>query len=635
MANKKWIFKNRYLLPITIILVIVLTYAWITNEGVIVFYGDSLKQQIPFYSGMWEKVHSGNLGFWDWSMIFGTNSFAQTFYCYLNNPYLYIILMFPKEWIPQIYTLTNLLKLLLTYISAFWWLTKIKRSEVSAISGALIVSFSAWFLTMYEWGHLLDVFPLYFVVLILVDDFILKGKRNLLIVTIAIMIIINYYLSYMFLPFIMIYACYRLYVLLDIISIKIYTAKLIKLFGMILLSVMVSGFILLPSAYIVLKTPRIMDSQSPVIYGFSIIYRIITSIFLPAAYHTQPNILTSALGIGWYGGISLFSLFITPITIIMLFKANKTKERKALLLIMLLFLIATCIPFIYKLLQGTLETRWFYMFSIISALIASYMIDDIFVSNKKYNMFFVLCLLTCLLGVFYLYSSSNDLIVSKFKFYVFLALFLIFTTGYVISLKKRSKLLLLVIITIESLFMFANSLYVKGIVEHIKINTVEYREVINEIKENDQGFYRVQFSQGMLNNNASLDTYNYILANLPYSYDVMGTSGYSSLYSFDQDIYLSRYKEDWTFYQTEGRIFVNQFESVKYWIANKDELPPFGFYFYKVINDKIIYKNKYYIELGYYNDRIIDESVLSGLSILDQDMLLVDYATIENSINKN
>ncbi|MEA5027123.1 MAG: YfhO family protein [Erysipelotrichaceae bacterium] len=621
--------KLSYLIPIISVIVFIYLYIHFTNDGVISFYGDSYKQQIQFYAGMWEKVHNGTIGFWDWTMLFGTNSFAQTFYCQLNNPYLYLVLLFPKRLIPQIYTLTNLLKLFLTYLGAFWWLKGIGRSKPASIAGAMIVSFSGWFLTMYEWGHLLDVFPLYFLTLILVERYFKDGKQYPVILCIALMTIINFYSSYMFLPFIIVYVLYRDYNLHDH-SVKIRLKLVGRFFIYILIAVSIAGFVLLPSAYIVLKTPRVSAPYKNLIISFSILYRYISSVFFPMAYRVVSNILSAVNGVGSYGGVSLFSLFITPLALLALPWTSNKKEKYSLISFYAVFFLVMLFPILYKLLQGTEETRWFYMFSMISALAVSYVFDQLILSSKSVRFYVRLCLAFFLIVIiFIIYAYYRDIIVDKNLLIKYIATLVIFTICYLIAFAKKNTVMIVLLITMEGLACFMLNLYLNPSIDASLIDTIEYQGVFDHLKDEDSGFYRVQISQQMRKENASFDNYNYVLANLPYAYDIMGTSGYTSLFDFDQSDYLDRYQESWTFYQTEGRLFNTNVENVKYWIGYENELAPFGFTFVENFDEYAIYQNDYFIELGYFSNEIINVDLLTGLSYLKQDQILNSYVVAD------
>lgn len=626
--------KNRYILPIIIIILIILITIAINNNWTIVFYGDSYKQQIQFYAGMWEKFHNGSIGFWDWTMLFGTNSFAQTFYCQITNPFLYIILLFPKVLIPQIYTFTNLLKIFLTYLTAYWWLKKINRSEPSSIIGALILCFSGWFLTMYEWGHLLDIFPLYFIAFIFVENYLHSKKMYPIILTIALMTIINFYSSYMFLPFLLVYGVYRYYILYDYSSIKAYLKIILKFIFIILVGVGIAGLTLLPTAYIVIQTPRVNESYQYSIINFSMFYRFFSSIFLPMAYRIYSNVLSTVFASGSYGGVSLYCLFITPICILLVPFTKDKKEKKSIIALYLLFFTVMFFPILYKLLQGTTETRWFYMFSIISAIAVSYVNDQI-INKQIEKKTFIYCffVISVIMVLLIIYASSKAIIVDKILLPKYIIAMVIFTLLYLYSFYYNKVLFTVLLVTIEGCFCFILYLNLNKQVANTQINTTEFQTVLDYLKNNDDTFYRIQFSQKIIKNNANFDDYNYVLANLPYAYDLMGTSGYTSLYNFDQSDYINRYQKDWTFYQSEGHVYNTSLENVKYWIGYNNETVPFGFSFIANIDEFSIYQNNYFIELGYYTDKLLDDDVVLNRPYLTQDQLLAQYAVVDKGQN--
>lgn len=619
--------RKIHLLPIITIIIIFYIYTIIINDGILIFYGDSYEQVLQFYAGMWTKIHNGNIGFWDWSLGFGTNSFATVYYSNLNNIYLYLTLIFPKYFLPKILSIYPLIKLLLVYILSFHWLRKINRSYYSSIIGALVITFSGWVMVLFNYNLFLDTYPLYFLTLYLFENFLLNGKPTLTILSLSLTIITNFYNGYMFLPFFLAYAIYRYYLTNDMFfNLKI-IKYVLKIVSFILIAVAISGAVLLPLINIVLQTPRLEEVTHFHFINLSTLYRFVSSMFIPVAYKLNPNLfinLNQYNGIGWSGGTSLFSLVLSIIMLPLLPFISNKKEKRALLFLFLLFFIILCIPTLYRLLQGTEETRWFYMFSIIVALSITLIMDDILRNKIKtqylINSFvfaiiiFLLILCTSLLKEWYFDRKHLALFSLSFIF---------LSSVYTMFLLKKSKKFLIVTIVLEVLFNMYYMLDFDPPKTSTDISVTKLDNIVEYINKLDNSFYRIYFSENSRQ-----------VANSPYAYNYMASSFYSSLYNFEQIKYLRRYTGSWLANQTDGRIYNYNIESYKYWIGLENEIPPFGYYHINDFDDYLIYQNKYYQGLGFVSDETLDETTIDHLPFFKQDQLLQKYIFSSDSSNQ-
>lgn len=608
----------------------------INNDSLLIFYGDSYEQQLHFYMHGYEMIKSGEFAFWDWSLGFGANTFSHVFY-FLFSPFFYLTLLFEKSSIPYLFLYLNALKMLLMFMFTYLWLGEVVDRKESRIMGAFLITFSGWVMSSYHTNHLLDMYSLYPLVLFFTEKFLKERKFRGLVITSALIGIFNYYFLYMLIPFLCIYALFRYIILNNDFTLKIILNDGIKYFLYLILGVLLSSIVLIPSVNILMQVPRLSDGSSGSIFEIVTkfdIYRIFSSLFIPVMERFEPNYYISNNTyeyIGWGAGNSLYTFIITPAMIIVLPFLKDKKQKHGIGIIYLILFIFALFPFFYKLFQGTLDTRWYYMFTFMNAYTVSIITDNI-LDNKIDKKWFSIASIITIIICFLLYAVSLKMwfnpnldkmnIVKKQIFILALFLSLYNIAFYY---RKYTNILLITILGIEAIFCF-NLIFkfdrpIKS--ENFKENTINDMEPINYITDNDDSFYRITY-----------DSMNLITQNEPMAKGYAGVSFYESLYNFEQEDFLARYKSTWSMPATYGRFKSYNLLSTKYWYSNQFNKPsPYGYEFLAQVGDYNIYENKYYIELGYAMDNTLNEDVFKELSIFDQDRVMQNYIITKNSTN--
>lgn len=625
--------KIKVLIPILIVLAIIFLPIILTNQSILIFYGDSAEQMLQFYLGGWEKVHSGSLGLWDFSNAYGASSFCEVYY-YLTSPFFWLCCLFPKEWISSGFLYLNVLKLFLAYLFAYKWLKNVIHKDYIAIIGALAATFSGWVCFLFHYNLFLDTYFLYFILLFLVDRTLFDNKNPIFISLVtAFLCICNYYCAYMFLPFMIIYACIRLYSNVEK-GIKENCLTLIKLFGWILLGVGMSCFILIPCAQIVIMSSRLSENSytlfQPV--NWKILYRIITSLISPVLYRYDSNLFITyeiGNGLGWSGGASLFtSIFIFSLCVLVPFMKNKRKQ-KVFIITFLLFALMLIFPVFYKILQGSIETRWYYMIALFNIYVAMHVLNEIDENKISYKkVCFSILTVMGLIGICVVFSYFKWLMKDVRFLIKVMFILCILLIGYMIACIKKYRRVLVCIAMVEAILpmstMFYNDGYIRAEDLQMEIHNIDF--IVDYLKEIDPQFYRIGFSSRM----------DRFCENMPFSNNIASTTSYSSLYNFYQEDFLSRFKRDWKINLNTGRIKTDNLMGVKYWISDKDdELVPYGYLYVEKMVDYNIYLNKRCLYLGFATDQTLNEEVFKKLSYMDQDRLLPFYIITQDSTNYN
>ena len=586
----------------------------------IIFYGDSLEQMLSFYMAGYEKVHSGTLGFWDWSNGLGANQFTAVYY-YLTSPFFWISCLFDKNSLPMVFEILIIIKLFLIYIFAYLWLKKLFNKKLSVI-GALLLTLNGWTLFVFQYNLFFEGYLFYFICLYFYEKKI-QDNSKLFPIMVAITCIVNYYCAYMFVPFMVLYIFSRRYINNQDKWIKL---SLIDLFEG-LIGIVISAFVLLPCAHIVISSPRMIDESHSLFsfIGFKSFFRYFSSLFIPYANRIETNLLISNTipnsGIGWVNGSSLYTSILFIILFIPMFFTKKSRTKKVLIIDYAIALIFISFFIFYKLFQGTFETRWFYMFIILNVLSMLYTLnhlDDILMNKKLIyiNLFIVVFILLGLCLVSYLYRFySYD---NKKLLLIFLMISLILIIIYTLLIKYRKLTLILIFIIFETIYANGLALKTDANLEYSwlyqEFNPYTY-DFANYLKNYEEGFYRVAFSSGMNTKE-----------NFPEIMNLKSNTIYSSLYNYNQEEYLNRRKSNWKISRNEGRYRSDFYDGIKYWGTIKDsELIPFGYGIEALFGDKEFYRNKYYMELGYVNNRYINKDVFNKLSKINQEQLFPYY----------
>ena len=141
--------------------------------------------------------------------------------------------------------------------------------------------------------------------------------------------------------------------------------------------------------------------------------------------------------------------------------------------------------------------------------------------------------------------------------------------------------------------------------------------VLNNIKEKDNGFYRIQLDI------TTMPEY-YKQANIPFAYNYAGTSIYNSTYEGEMSEYYKRINNGlWMFNQLTGRQEMYNQLSSKYFISFGDsKVVPVNYEKVFSTNEGfIVYENKDFIDLGY-SGEVINIKDFEKLPYLYQDMLM-------------
>ena len=623
--------KKYHYMTLLVAIVLVAHLKYILSGGPMIFYGDNAQQVLPFYYHGWDLVHSGELNFWDWNHGLGASLFTHSYY-FLASPFFWLMTLFPREAIPYLFLYWYILKLSLLAIFSFMWLCRLNKNLTVAFIGALMITFSGWVVTYYHFFFFLDAFLLYPLILYAIERYLTEKKYALMVCMIALLTVTNLYFSYQLIPFAMMYSLFRNFMMnrgKEIIMVQL------KVIGFYLLGIGLGGLVLIPSALIIIQTPRFSEGGFSMTSMVSLkeFYRYVTSILVAPGDRYNPNFLINTEidpGIGWGGGASLYTSMLTPLCLPLILFLKDKREKMGYLIFLGSLAFFFLFKVFYYLFVASLETRWFYMFTFLFVMIVTRFLEGYFTQKEvisyhhKYFKTTVIALSGGIIlaswGLYFITLWKNWNPVAHHirmlrEHFIFASIMIVILA--VILLYKKIKHPLWIISLLVAVEGGGSLQHLISVDPPLSKSDLAYQEVersgfFNELQQMDSSFYRVE-----VNSHKQSD------ANLPMSSHFKGFRFYSSVYQYSMDQFLTPLKTaGWTISQQIGKEHVQNLLAYKYYVDFEgDGNVPFGFYYLTNLNGYIVYQNRYASELGFMVNQFISESAFNEKTPLEQNLL--------------
>lgn len=338
MNNKKnTLFKeNKYVLLTFLAALIIYTLTYILR-GVypfgdqIVLKVDLYHQYAPFHEELRSRILNGQSLFYSWEGGLGKEFLVQCAY-YTASPLSIFILLFSQHSLPEALAIFILLKICFSGAFFSYYLKRtFDKNDISIMAFGLLYSFSS-FMTGFYWNVMwLDAVALFPLVALGIQRLVDEGERHIYLISLALVIIINFYIAFIVCVFSVIYFfAYMLgkYTLKK--NKSLITDRIIK-FGIIsLLAGGISMFLTIPTV-IALSHTATSDSTFPRFEIYENIYQIITNHFVGARpvvlarNEDLPNVYSGVITMllvpfyffnrrinirekAWFGGMLIFML---------------------------------------------------------------------------------------------------------------------------------------------------------------------------------------------------------------------------------------------------------------------------------------------------------------------------------------
>lgn len=338
----------------------------IYDNGYFLYYGDFNVQEIPFYQMVHDAIQSGNVN-WSSTTDLGTGLVGSYSFYLLGSPFFWITMLFPSKAVPYLMAPLFMLKFMCTSLSAYIYLRRYVKNKNFAVIGGLLYAFSGFSIYNIFFFHFHEAMIAFPLLLAALDAFMKDNRRGVLVLGIFFSCIVNYYFFAGQVIFVIIYwiimVCTKNY------SVK-FTQILLLAFE-VLLGFIATSVLLLPSIMSVMGNPRLEqypNGWDALVYSIPQRYwYIVLSFFFPPELPAFPN-FTKSVDANWAsvsGWLPLFSM-----AGVIGFLQSKTRNwlKKILPLLFLMALIPVLNSSFQLFNSSIYYARWFYMLELMMAL---------------------------------------------------------------------------------------------------------------------------------------------------------------------------------------------------------------------------------------------------------------------------
>ena len=615
-------------------LLIVLLPLMVMDKGLFIYYGDFVSQQLPFYFHANEVVHNGGLFGWDWGTDLGS-SFIGSYAFYLSgSPFFWLSAILPAK--AALYTIPWLLCLKhgIAALTAYGYIRRFVANKNAAVIGGLLYAFSGFQVFNIFFNHFQDVTAFFPLMLIALEELVNNGRRGWFAASVALMACINYFFFAGQFVFLLLYFFMRVKSRDFHISMR----KFFAIFLEGLIGVLIACVVLLPAALAVVDNDRVSQSlfgQNMVFYSDKTrILRIIQSFFMIPDAPARPNLFDTESGkwasIGGY--LPLFSMM----GVITFMGQKRRHWATRLIWLCILFAFVPILNCSFYMFNGSYYARWFYMPILVMAMMTAYTLDN---ADMDWKMGMrVTLVMPVVFGIISLFPTLNDDGETEFfkfannypYFYGILAgVLLSWLALYWVRCRRREgKPFLKQALALTVAASIGCTMAVVYFGKYIGVDGGEYtRKAINgrqnlsiscdseEVREN--GFFRVDISE-------NVDNYPMFwgLPNMRCFHSVVP----STLMEFYESIGITRdvaSRAEPEHYTLRGLF------SVKYYfqeIKEDEETPNVdipGFVYDHDENGFRIYRNNYYIPMGFAYDYYVTDEALDGKTDAAREHVLI------------
>lgn len=587
MNKKDYIFISIIcLIPIILILILLFngyayasTVDWSNQHYVLPEYFRNL-----FYdNGKLLPSFSMNIGM-------GQNIFYFSYYGYLS-PIVLISYLFP--YIPMhIYMIAiSIIMLFLSIILFYKWIKNKYDSNIAFITTFIFALNST--LSYHFHRHIMFVIYMPFMLLALksVDLFFEKKKKLPLIISTLLLIFTSFYFS---VYGILTIGIYTLYLLLK--NKKFEIKKLFKIIITVIISILLSAVLLLPTAYVLLngRTETLTDSINLL------------------------NLLNPLNNFNYTFYNSYYSWGLTFIYIIAIIRGffSKEKDRIFLNLIMSIFIIFPLASYIMNLFMY-IDGKCFIPFIPVALLSICEFFKDLFNNKikleKKYLVIIPIIILLTVAGII---NKQAYLLIPDI---ILCLVFLYF------SIKKKKHFLMFIPIIIISLASFILSSCNEQYIKCKDLKNINDKTYYNLLNINDDSLYRVSNEKYLINNPNKIYNLNNNITS------IYASSSNKNYMNFVRNVFQNEIinRDNYTLTQTSNILF-NIYSGTKYIVSKKDY--NLGYNLIKEENGIKLYQNKITLPIAYASNKIMSLKEFNTLTYPETIDALLNYIIVDTDL---
>lgn len=292
-----------------ILMSLVVFGAFIVSGRSFIWNLDGAGQHYPilkkFHSTVWEVIQTGRLsGNWDFTVGLGSDMYNTFSYYVLGDPFTYLSLLFPLKYLEIAYHLMIILRLYLVGLVFILYARRFKTTDLSLLAGSMTYLFCGYITTVAA-RHPMFITPMIVMPMIFIGIENIREKKSpkVFILGVALALVSNFYFAYVLALIAAIY--WTLRYLTTQKSFVGFLRETSKLVGYSLVSLLLSGVILVPIMFAVFSASRLSGEFAAGMLLYS-----------PQHYVLLPKTLITTSGINqvyWTsGGYSSLILLVFP-----------------------------------------------------------------------------------------------------------------------------------------------------------------------------------------------------------------------------------------------------------------------------------------------------------------------------------
>ena len=346
----------------------------IYDSGYFLYYGDFNVQQIPFYQLAHDSIRGSDIG-WSHLTDLGANFIGSYSFYLLGSPFFWLTILLPSAWVPYSIGPLLMLKLAFASLSAYLYIKRYVRHRKYAVVGGVIYAFSGFSIYNIFFFHFHEAMIFFPLLLAALDEFHATKRRGIVALAVFACAVVNYYFFFGQVVFVAIYYVVKL------IS-KSYRFRLKEFIALAIECVIgffLSMFLLLPSVAAIIDNSRvsqIINGWDALIYPRTQRYiQIFVSMFFPGDVPAKNN-FTSSAGAKWSSVAAYLPMFSMTFVIAYLHRKKRSFFRR-MIIILLIMAVVPVLNSAFQCLNSTYYARWFYMLTLLTALVTVQSLDDL------------------------------------------------------------------------------------------------------------------------------------------------------------------------------------------------------------------------------------------------------------------
>ncbi len=572
---------------------------------------------------------TGNFNTFTWNIGLGMDLFGNLAYYIIGDFFSYLSILLPANKMEFLYSFLVPLRWFFVGISFIIYSKYKNKSNFASAVGSIMYTFCIFILfAIVRHPYFINACILFPLLMLGMERIVNDNKKIFYIIIIFITYLSSFYFAYMLSLCLLVYGSILIISKYYKYGFKIVMMEFFKVFLYTLIGIALSSVILIPTIYQFINSMR---SNSDITYVYS------------SNYYT--NLLysfTSFTSSNWaILGINALAMLTLPLAF------KNFKENKDMLIFFLILLVPLLIVQVGVIFSGFSypNNRWSFVLLFIFSFLTTSVLDK-YNDLKKEDLKWITGFNLIYFSLIYLFVNEINSI-TYFLIIVFIGYLFIFlnkqflekfSKNYYflkkVNLFKIGICSLVVISTCAQIYLYYsnnNYSYLNEFVEYgetAKINETnnyrssKYAEKIQELKKNDQDFYRIDRMKDRATYNSGL----YLdFKQIGFYYSIipkkLGELGY--------DLSNMNYLTSHELLEIDYRTKITTLLGNKYYILHNDKRVPYGYSLIDDDNDTLVYENNYSVPFATYYDSYIDLNEYNELENIEKESSLLKSVALE------